>query len=176
MSADELGEKRATYRELLSPLAQIVAATDFVGQMESIVADEWRESDDLERRAKAAAPSALNFLEALQEQRGELFLCVLAALKESGLRCEVDGELESEGYFNLRRGNEPVDLLLYAASQRLHEQVKEFAPEGWTPRDTRACLAWENLVVVPDEEGIVARACLMLAATDVLPAAEDLQE
>ena len=145
---------RTTYNQLTSPIAQLEAARDFVGQMESVVGDEWSESEEAEELANHEA--AHEFLEELREEG--FHHEVLTALKKLGLRFEIDGEDEGEGYFQMRCKNWPQDLVLHRLARAFSGEVCKFAPKGWGWSETARSLAWENLVVVPDGEKSVVRA------------------
>lgn len=157
--------ERVTYRKLLSPLTQIEAAEDFVGQMESTVADTWGGREDPKYIAQAESESAAEFLEQIQDD-GYVFE-VLTALNECGVRFESDGKEDAEGYFHLEMGMLSVDAVLHLLAKQFSSKVRSFAPDGWEADDTFMCLGWENLVVVPDESGTIA-AALSLVSGDFL--------
>lgn len=154
--------KRTTYRKLLSPFAQIKAAEDFVGQMEAVVADTWKERDTPEDTARANSDSATEFLDELRE--GEVIVSVLGALNACDLRFESDGEEEGDeatgvdGYFRLVYSEGLLNFAFHFQAFIFHLEVARFAPDGWAWNDTTECLGWENLVVVPDESNIVSHA------------------
>ena len=157
--------ERKTYRNLLSPLAQIEAAEDFVGQMEAMVADAWREREDPRYNAQAESESAAEFLEELQDE-GYVFE-VLTALNECGVRFESDGQECGEGFFQCEISSRSVDELLLVFAKLFSDKVYPFAPDGWDLDDTLLCLGWENLIVVPDDSGTIA-AALGLVSGDFL--------
>ena len=157
--------ERTTYRKLLSPLAQIEAAEDFVGQMEAIVADTWGDREDPKYTAQAESESAAEFLEELHDE-GYVFE-VLTALNECGVRFESDENEEAEGYFLLKTRGLNVDAVLHLLAGQFSSKVCAFAPDGWDLNDTFICLGWENLIVVPDDSGTVA-AALSLVSGDFL--------
>ena len=140
---------RATYNQLTSPIAQLEAARDFVGQMEAVVSDQWRDNEDPEDQAKHEG--ALNFLERLEEEG--FHAQVLKALRKLGLRFEEDGEDENDdGYFACECQNWPHDLVLHRLAEAFHKEVTGFAPDGWELENTFSCLGWEKLVLVPDTD------------------------
>ncbi len=137
-------------------MAQIEAAEDFVGQMQAMVADTWRERDTPEYTARATSISTARFLEALKGERWQDYvLNVMAALGRCGMRLESDGREEDggcEGYFAFDSKGTVLDAMLHYSAKLFSEQVMTFAPEGWGANDTFECLRWENLVVVPVED------------------------
>lgn len=152
---------RATYRELTSPLAQIQAARDFLGQMEAVVADTWRERDEPEEQAKTEHESSAEFLDDYECEPGEYDVAVLLALRKTGLRFEIDSEIENggaDGYFRCTCQGSSLDFVLHDSARQFTVAVKEFAPAPWGHDDTLDSLGWENLVLVPDDEGSVAQA------------------
>lgn len=157
--------ERTTYRKLLSPLAQIEAAEDFVGQMESMVADTWREREDQKYTAQAESESAVEFLEEIHDD-GYVFE-VLTALNECGVRFESDEKEDAEGYFLLQMDGRSIDSVLTLLARQFSSKVRVFAPDGWDVDDTFMCLGWESLIVVPDESGTIA-AALSLVSGDFL--------
>jgi hypothetical protein len=157
--------ERKTYRRLISPLAQIDAAEDFLGQMESMVADTWREREDPKYVAQAESESAAEFLEELQDEG--YVLEVLTALNAYGLRFESDDQEEAEGFFQYEVSHRSADELLLVLAKLFADKVCAFAPDGWDLDDTLACLGWENLIVVPDDSGTIA-AALNLVSGDFL--------
>ena len=158
---------RATYTCLASPIAQIQAVEDFLGQMESTVGDGWRESEDPKDNAKAESAEAEDFLEMLNE--GEFVIPVLEALKEQGVRFENDGEEDAEGRFLHNPTGNVVDFVLRRLVAGFSDHVIKFAPEGWERGETEQCLGWENLVLVPDHEGAVAQALRLLESQSEAP-------
>ena len=159
--------KRTTYRKLLSPFAQIEGTEDFIGQMEAMVGDTWEMRDTPEDTARANSESALEFLYELRE--GEITAPLLGALKTCGLRFESDGEEEDEaagveGYFRVEDRGSSLDFFLHHQAFIFHLEVAKFAPDGWSWNDTTECLGWENLVVVPDEGGIVSQGLELVTA------------
>jgi hypothetical protein len=153
---------RVTYRRLISPLAQIEAAVDFVKQMNSRMGDEWRESDDPADKAKHEHPSTTEFLDDADPYEHEAE--VLDALFAAGVRFEMDGEERgtAEGYFLLAQAHGLHDMVLRGLAARFHRAVEQFAPKPWRQSDTFMSLGWENLLVVPDQEGVVERALALL--------------
>ena len=156
--------KRTTYRKLLSPLAQIEAAEDFVGQMEAMVADTWADRDIPEDTARAKSESAEEFLDELHNDGG-FAVAVLEALRDCGLRFESDGKEEEheetsgvEGYFKFHYQGGLLDFALHRLADIFSVRLARSAPDGWSRDDTAECLGWENLVVAQDDTKSVLRA------------------
>lgn len=150
------------YRVLISPLAQLEVTHEVVAQIQALVADTWRESEDPDRRQ--AHEDAAEFLD--EWEPWETFRDVLEALAVTGLRFEIDSEWMAggvDGYFNHDNRGRPLDRVLHNLAVKFNSAITEVLDVGgWRLDDTLACLAWENLVLVPDEDRSVAKALALL--------------
>jgi hypothetical protein len=140
-----------SYRKLLSPLSQISAAREFVGQMEAFIQDTWSDlySDD--------PPN---------EWPGEYE--VLDALAKVRLRFERGSPNEDnpaeENYWDSEFRGDPIDALFHGWMHRVLSTLKIDI------RLMHTALFWENLVFVPDPSHAARR------ARDLYEAAEEEAE
>lgn len=154
--------KPISYTRLNHPIAQLDAASEFCAQIESHVSDEWYEH----LQKKYGEPPDVDEVHPHN---------VLDALASIGLRFEVAGALDEDldvgdGYFKGKYQGTARDVVLHSLALKATNGLREFfendTDDGADVRVvwylvTTAC-GWEDLIFVPDTDGVVSTAYQML--------------
>jgi hypothetical protein len=137
------------YKALAHPMAQIEAASEFCASITAYMEDEWDEKED-------GPPPDISKLNPVH------VLTTLCKLKLRFEYAQDHDEPVSDGYFALSYRGNKYDEVLYHLAYKFSDKVLPKAPERFVLTNG---MSWDDFIVVPDREDVVAEAlqlCLMV--------------